>query len=229
MSKKWILIIVVLLQSCLIITASAQSSFSNEIHIDNDGLDFIIYEKYSGTDAEGFRHALDIDGDGFVNSTEVDIFIDSLKRNRVSQYNDYIVIDSDETELSIESFDVVFGSAEGAISDDDMYVNISISYDMAPSFLSGTHNIWVLGHPAIDNMRITLPYKTLLLSYGGIEDSLVIVDSSRTVIEGSSGIRSFMNDGNQTFEYAVSLDIRVLPFMADLSRFNYFFSSVNNH
>ncbi len=224
MSKKYIILMILLLQSCMMITASGQASFSNEVLIGNEDIEFIIRESYSGTEAKELRSALDMDGDGIVNSTELDIFINSFEENRILQYQEYIIVNDNEISLLIDSFDISFDSVEGAVNSESVCATISIVYRMTPHLTNGTYNIWILGHPSIESMHITLPERSVLLTYDGMDNVLMGSDNSRVFLEGSSDVRSFILDGNQTFEYAVSMDIKLSNIIADLSMFNYFFS-----
>ncbi|WP_340817991.1 hypothetical protein [Methanolobus sp. WCC4] len=225
MSKRSFFLIVICLQLCFVLTASGEATFSNDVVISDDSVNFIILENYSGVDAEVLRSGLDVNGDGSVNSSEVDDFVDLFLDGRKYQYLGYILLDNDEMALSLGSFNMEFNDAEGNVNTSDMSVKVSVDYRMNNSLTKGDHNLWVLGHPSISDMKVTLPEGALLLSYDGIESPVIGSEGRKVVIEGSSGIRSFMVDDRLTYEYAVSIDFRISQFIADLSVFDNFFST----
>jgi hypothetical protein len=70
-------------------------------------------------------------------------------------------------------------------------------------------------------MSISLPAGMPLMNIDGIDELQTSCDSGRQVLEGRSGIRSFVVDGRQTFEYAVMVETGKSGFIADLSRFSF--------
>jgi hypothetical protein len=109
--------------------------------------------------------------------------------------------------------------AEGNVNTSQIKVTTNIIYGAPESLKSGTHSIWVIGHPAIEKMSIYLPSEMLVTDIDGIDELQTSCDSGRQLIEGRSGIRSFIVDGRQTFEYAVMIETGKSKFIADLSRF----------
>lgn len=225
MSKRSLFLIIVCLQLCFALTASGEATFSNDIVISDESVQFIIHEKYSGADAEELKSGLDINGDGSVNSSEVDSFIDSYDSGRKDQYSGYILLDNDDMTLSIDSFNIDFSGVEGNVNTSESSVTISIDYKMDSSLSRGNHNVWILGHPSIRSMKVMLPENALLLSYDGIENPIIHSDKKNVVIEGASGIRSFVVEGRPTYEYALSIDFSRSKSIADMSVFdNSFFT-----
>ncbi len=203
----------------LIPNTLADATFKNELDIRDSSLDFCIDELYTGNDAEAFRINLDIDENRIVNSSEVDIFSEKFETNASKQYLGYIVIDNGESDISMHSFDLMISDAEGPVDTSPINVRASVGYDLSASLSSGRHSIWILGHPAIEKMVIALPKGVQLSDVDGIDELNSFVNDGRLILEGRSGIRSFIVDSEQTFEYAVRIETYKSPFIADLSRF----------
>jgi hypothetical protein len=174
---------------------------------------------YTGVDAEAFRLGLDFDNNSIVSQKEVESFVDEFKRNSTGQYLGYVLIDDGNTVLSLDSFDMQVSGAEGNVNTSQIKVTTKIIYGAPESLKSDTHSIWVLGHPAIEKMSIYLPSEMVVTDIAGIDELQTSCDSGRQLIEGRSGIRSFIVDGRQTFEYAVMIETGKSRFIADLSRF----------
>jgi hypothetical protein len=218
MSQKILLISLILVLSSISLS-SADATFTNELQIHDTSIDFTINEMYTGVDAEAFRLGLDSDNNSIVSQKEVESFVDEFKRNSTGQYLGYVLIDDGNTVLSLDSFDMQVSGAEGNVNTSQIKVTTNIIYGAPESLKSGTHSIWVIGHPAIEKMSIYLPSEMLVTDIDGIDELQTSCDSGRQLIEGRSGIRSFIVDGRQTFEYAVMIETGKSKFIADLSRF----------
>jgi hypothetical protein len=68
-------------------------------------------------------------------------------------------------------------------------------------------------------MSISLPSEMVVTGIDGIDELQTSCDSGWQLIEGRSGIRSFVVDGRQAFEYAVMIETGKSRFIADFSRF----------
>jgi hypothetical protein len=218
MSQKILLISLILVLSSISLS-SADATFTNELQIHDTSIDFTINEMYTGVDAEAFRLGLDFDNNSIVSQKEVESFVDEFKRNSTGQYLGYVLIDDGNTVLSLDSFDMQVSGAEGNVNTSQIKVTTKIIYGAPESLKSDTHSIWVLGHPAIEKMSIYLPSEMVVTDIAGIDELQTSCDSGRQLIEGRSGIRSFIVDGRQTFEYAVMIETGKSRFIADLSRF----------
>ncbi|SFM34048.1 hypothetical protein [Methanolobus profundi] len=225
MSTRSLFLVLICMQLCFVVTASGDAIFSNDIVISEDTVTFVIDETYSGVDSEEFRATLDLNADRSVNSSEVNNFASIFEDSGKYRYLGYIFIDDNEVVMSIDSFDIEFIGVEGNVNTSELSVSSSIVYDLDAPLSKGDHNVWILGHPSITSMQIRLPEGALLSSYDGIESSSVYSEDNRVVIEGASGIRSFISDGRPTYEYAVSIDFKTSSFVADMSIFNNFFST----
>ena len=218
MSQKNLLIFLVLTLSFIPLT-SADATFTNELQIHDTSVDFTIHEVYTGIDAEAFKLSLDTDNSSTVSQDEVDSFVENFERNNTRQYLGYILIDDGDVVLSLDSFSMRVSGAEGNVNTSEIKVTSNIVYSVPESLESGKHNIWILGHPAIEKMSISLPAGMPLMNIDGIDELQTSCESGRQVFEGRSGIRSFVVDGRQTFEYAVMIETGKSGFIADLSRF----------
>lgn len=200
-----------------ILNASAYASFANDIDISDRSIHLIITENYAGEDAKLFKTDFDINNDSTIIDSELDTFRSNFMDHRANQFLEYIILDDDYSLLSLESIEVEFENVVGDVDGSNMTINTIVSYDFAfsesnMSLSSGNHSIWILGHPLIENMKISLPQNIELESHSGIHNVAQSVQNGRIVLEGSSGIRSFMVDDRPTFEYAVFLEISEQPF-----------------
>ncbi|MDK2826218.1 hypothetical protein SAMN04488589_1892 [Methanolobus vulcani] len=218
MSQKILLIVLILILS-FVPLSSADAIFTNDLKVHDRSIDFTINEAYSGIDAEAFRLSLDTDNNSIVSEQEVEAFVDEFKRNSTGQYLGYVLIDNGNTVLSLDSFDMQLSGAEGNVNTSEIKVTANIIYGVPVSLEDGKHSIWILGHPAIEKMSISFPSGIVVKSIDGIDELQTSCDSGRQLFEGRSGIRSFIVDDQQTFEYAVMIETGRSKFIADLSRF----------
>jgi hypothetical protein len=218
MSKKSLLISLVVILS-FVPLSSADAIFTNELQVHDTSIDFTINEAYTGTDAEAFRLSLDADNNSIVSEEEVESFVDEFKRNSTGQYLSYVLIDDGNTALSLDSFNMDVSGAEGNVSTSEIKVTVNVVYGVPESLESGKHSLWVLGHPAIEKMSVSLPSEMIVTDIDGIDELQTSCDSGWQLIEGRSGIRSFVVDGRQAFEYAIMIETGKSRFIADFSRF----------
>lgn len=221
MSEKIILTLFIIISLSFIPNAAAQASFTNDLTIQDTSIDFIINEFYTGVDADVFRTDLDIDKNGEVSTLEVDMFVNEFATNNNGQYLEYIIIDDGDIPLSISSFNLEVMGAEGSMDSSEIRVQTNIRYNLSSSLARGKHSVWVLGHPSIERMSISIPQGTQILNVGGLDYLEQSRNNGRVLLEGRSGIRSYMAKGRQTFEYAVLIDTYRSSFIADLSLFNF--------
>ena len=220
MSQKILLIswILILILSFVPLT-SAETVFTNELQVHDRSIDFTIDELYTGIDAEAFRLSLDADNNSIVSQEEVESFVEGFKKGSTEQYLGYVLIDDGNTLLSLDSFEIDISGAEGNVNTSEIMVTSNIVFGVPTSLESGKHSIWILGHPAIEKMSIFLPSEMVVTGVDGIDELQTSCDSGRQLLEGRSGIRSFVADGRQVFEYAVMIETGRSRFIADLSRF----------
>ncbi|TQD24490.1 hypothetical protein [Methanolobus vulcani] len=218
MSKKSLLISLLIILS-FVPLSSAGAIFTNELQVHDTSIDFMINELYTGTDAEAFRLSLDADNNSIVSEEEVESFVDEFKRKGTGQYLGYVLIDDGNTALSLDSFDMDVSGAEGNVSTSEIKVTVNVVYGVPESLECGKHSLWVLGHPAIEKMSVSLPSEMIVTDIDGIDELQTSCDSGWQLIEGRSGIRSFVVDGRQAFEYAIMIETGKSRFIADFSRF----------
>jgi len=208
--------ILLLLYILLSLTAnvSADAVFTNDINI-TDRITFTINETYTEVDAREFRQALDADKSGNVTVTEVEQFKTTFLNTRSIEFGGYLLIDDGAVPLQIESVEMEFVNAGGnTTSDDPLNTTTLIRYNMQSPFPSGEHQLWILGHPLIQVMKITLPTDIDVVSVDGLDNMTTSTGNGRIILEGRSGIRSFMVNDRPTFEYATAINIYKKPFYA---------------
>ncbi|MDY0386248.1 MAG: hypothetical protein RBT65_03790 [Methanolobus sp.] len=221
MSEKIILTLCIVVSLFFISNAAAEASFTNDLNIQDASIDFVINEFYTGVDADAFRNSLDIDENGEVSTLEVDMFVNEFATNNNAQYLGYIIIDDGDIPLSISSFNLEVMGAEGSENSSEIHVQTNIRYNFSSSLATGKHSVWVLGHPSIERMSISIPQGTQILNVDGLDYLEQSRNNGRVLLEGRSGIRSFMAKERQTFEYAVLIDTYKSAFIADLSLFEF--------
>ncbi|WP_135389870.1 hypothetical protein [Methanolobus halotolerans] len=212
MVQKNIFLILIVLFCCFAIPASAEVSFTNDIDLYGDSVTFTLIETYTDENARDFRDEMDIDGDGVVNASETGKFEEDYLSNGGVQFLEYIMLDNGSVQLTIDSIGIHFEGAEGQVNSSVLNVTTTVQYGLDSTISSGEHSIWVLGHPLINKIELVLPDGTELVSYDGLDNSSQSFKGGRVVLEGASGIRSFMNGDMPAFEYAVHVDIREKPF-----------------
>ncbi|MDW7733312.1 MAG: hypothetical protein SCH66_12910 [Methanolobus sp.] len=212
MEKRVIVILVLFFSMCVVSPAFAEVSFKNDIDILDKSVNLTIHEDYTGTDARSFREELDLDGSGSVEADEVEEFRTGFLANRSLQFLGYVEIDGNETSVDLVSVDLQMEGAEGVVDNSTLYVRTSIDYGVGTLLSSDNHTIWVIGHPLIESVRLSLPEGVDVMSYDGIENASQATVGGRVVLEGSSGVRSFMVEDRPTFEYAMFIEFSKEPF-----------------
>lgn len=194
--------------------AHSSASYSNYIDIERDQILFDIKEEYTGEYAENLRRSIDLNGDGYINETEIDTFKDNYLEIRTDEFREYIIINDGNTDLRLVSVTMELDGAEGNISDSsNVSVMTTINYELTSPLSAGEHRIWILGHPLIEEKEITFPENTEIINYQGLDESQVITDGERDVLKGKSGISSFSINDQPSFEYATRITIHKKPFM----------------
>ena len=189
----------------------AEAVYENDVQLEKDGLTLAIFETYNLSDAREFRLSLDADNDSQVTELEIASFKESYLESRSSQFMEYIKVDDGNVTLYMDSISLNLYNATGNVTQDPLYVNTTIKYGITPELGTGDHSVWIIGHPRIERMRISLPEGTILVSNDGL-DNVTIMEDDPVELEGRSGIRSFMVGNRSTFEYAATVEFRTPRF-----------------
>jgi len=207
--------ILLLLFILLSVTAnvSADAIYTNDIDI-TDSISFTINETYTDMDAREFRQTLDADKSGNVTVTEIEQFKTTFLNTRSIEFGGYLLIDDGAVPLQIESVEMGFVNAGGNINTEPINVTTVITYEIMSPIPSGEHQLWILGHPLIHVMKITLPSGMDVVSVDGLDNMTTSTENGRIILEGRSGVRSFMVKDRPTFEYATAVNIYKKPFYA---------------
>lgn len=212
MEKRVIVILVLFFGMYMVSPAYAEVSFKNNIDILDNSVNLIIHENYTGADARSFKEELDLDSSGSVEADEIEEFRTDFLANRSLQFLEYVEIDGNETSIDIVSVDFQLEDAEGVVDNSTLYVRTSIDYGVGTLLSSGNHTIWVIGHPLIESVKVSLPQGVDVMSYDGIGNASQTTMAGRVVLEGSSDVRSFMVEDRPTFEYAMFIEFSKEPF-----------------
>ena len=209
------LLLLFLISNCTAIV-SANAVYSNDIIISDDNILFTIEESYTDVDVQEFRLMLDSDRSGDVNMSEVEMFKKSHLISKKIELGGYILIDEGDVPLNLMSVEMDFENAQGNVNvSSPINVTTFVEYKLLSSISSGEHELWVLGHPLIQKMEIMLPEGVIVVSSDGLENMTSSSNDGRVVLEGESGIRSFMVENRTVFEYATTVDMYKKPFYAE--------------
>ena len=204
-----------LISNCTAIV-SANAVYSNDIIVSDDNILFTIEETYTDVDVQEFRLMLDSDRSGDVNMSEVEMFKKSHLISKKIELGGYILIDEGDVPLNLMSVEMDFENAQGNVNvSSPINVTTFVEYKLLSSISSGEHELWILGHPLIQKMEITLPDGMAVVSSDGLENMTSSSNDGRVVLEGESGIRSFMVGNRTVFEYATTVDMYKKPFYAE--------------
>ena len=217
MRSKIILLLLLLfsISNCTAIV-SAGAVYSNDIIVSDDNILFMIEETYTDVDVQEFRQILDSDRSGDVNISEVEAFKESHLISKKIELGSYILIDEGDVPLGTISVEMEFENAQGDINiTSPINVTTFVEYKLHSPIPSGEHELWILGHPLIQNMKITLPDGMAVVSSDGLENMTTSTYDGRVVLEGESGIRTFMVENRTIFEYATTVDMYKKPFYAE--------------
>ncbi|MFA0822886.1 MAG: hypothetical protein ACC612_08335 [Methanomethylovorans sp.] len=198
----------------LVSQVMAAAVYENDVQMEKDSLRLTILETYNLTDATEFRQSLDADNNSIVTEFEISSFKKSYLASRSPQFLDYVKVDEGNITLYIDSVSMDLYSATGNVTQAPLYVNTTINYGLTPNLGAGEHSLWVIGHPLIQRMRISLPEDTILISNDGLENvtTMKSLRDDSLELEGQSGIRNFMVGNRSTFEYAASVEFRERKF-----------------
>ena len=209
------LLLLFLISNCTAIV-SANAVYSNDIIVSDDNILFTIEETYTDVDVQDFRLMLDSDGSGDVNMSEVEMFKKSHLISKKIELGGYILIDEGDVPLNLMSVEMDFENAQGNVNvSSPINVTTFVEYKLLSSISSGEHELWILGHPLIQKMEIMLPEGVIVVSSDGLENMTSSSNDGRVVLEGESGIRSFMVENRTVFEYATTVDMYKKPFYAE--------------
>ena len=209
------LLILFLISNCTAIV-SANAVYSNDIIVSDDNILFTIEESYTDVDVQDFRLMLDSDRSGDVNMSEVEMFKKSHLISKKIELGGYILIDEGDVPLNLMSVEMDFENAQGNVNvSSPINVTTFVEYKLLSSISSGEHELWILGHPLIQKMEIMLPEGVIVVSSDGLENMTSSSNDGRVVLEGESGIRSFMVENRTVFEYATTVDMYKKPFYAE--------------
>jgi hypothetical protein len=194
--------------------ASADAVYSNDISIMDNEIIFAINETYTDTDAYELRTILDTNKDTNVNDSEIGQFKKTYFDTANFKLLNYISIDNGAFSIMIDSITMDFENAKGNTSNETINVATVIKYEIVTPISSGEHELWIIGHPQIQDVKITLPPEMNYISINGLDNLTKSTENGRVVLGGESGLRAFMVGNRTTFEYATTIVMYKRPFYA---------------
>lgn len=205
-------LLIMLLCSCLVHVASANTTFTNVIELSDSSIELRIHEIYTDDDARGLREELDVDKDKFITTAELDKFREQYLSDSKAMFLEYVLVNNGSTRLDIESVELGFEAETWTTDDASMNVTCVVRYALEQGMSDEKNTIWVMGHPLIESMRFMIPGDMEVVSYDGLNEAVLKEQDGKVVLEGASGIRSFMNGDKQRMEYAAFVVLQKEPF-----------------
>ena len=184
-------------------TALADVTYTDHIDIHANSIAVQITETYTGNDAAIVERNIAEAGDRSA-------YIREAENNILAWSGSYIIINDDPLQTETVHANVTVTNASGTF-----LINSTIKYAVTIALDSGSHSIWIQGHPGIVKRTIIIPDDINMDSIVGIKDSETVEEAGCTVITGVSDTRKFLSGGgNLTFEYATVVEVCKRPLYA---------------
>ena len=184
-------------------TALADVTYTDHIDIRANSIAVQITETYTGNDAAIVERNIAEAGDRSA-------YIREAENNILAWSGSYIIINDDPLQTETVHANVTVTNASGTF-----LINSTIKYAVTIALDSGSHSIWIQGHPGIVKRTIIIPDDINMDSIVGIKDSETVEEAGCTVITGVSDTRKFLSGGgNLTFEYATVVEVCKRPLYA---------------
>jgi hypothetical protein len=183
-------------------TALADVTYTDHIDIRVNSIAVQITETYTGNDAAIIERNI-------AKAENRSAYIMDAENNIIAWSDSYIIIDDDPLQTETVHANVTVTNATGTF-----LINSTIKYAVTTPLDSGSHSIWIQGHPGIVKRTITIPDGINMDSIVGIKDTETAEEAGYIVITGVSNTRKFMSDSGITFEYATVVEVCKKPLYA---------------
>jgi hypothetical protein len=184
-------------------TALADVTYTDHIEIHANSIAVQITETYTGGDAAIVERNI-------AEADDRSAYIREAENNILAWSSSYIIVDDDPLQTETVHANVTVTNVSGTF-----LINSTLKYAVTTPLDSGSHSIWIQGHPGVVKRTIIIPDDINMESIVGIKDSETVEVDGCTVITGVSDTRKFMSDGgNLTFEYATVVEVCKMPMYA---------------
>ncbi len=181
-------------------TALADVTYIDHIDIRANSIAVQITETYTGSDAAIVERNI-------AEADDRSAYIRAAENNILAWSSSYIIVDDDPLQTETVHANVTVTNVSGTF-----LINSTLKYAVATPLDSGSHSIWIQGHPGVASRTIIIPDDINMDSIVGIKDSETAEVDGCTVITGVSATRKFLSDGgNLTFEYATVVEVCKRP------------------
>ena len=181
-------------------TALADVTYTDHIDIRANSIAVQITETYTGNDAAIVERNI---GEADDHSA----YIMEAENNILAWSGLYIIINDDPLQTETIHANVTVTNVS-----DTFLINSTIKYAVTTPLDSGSHSIWIQGHPGIVKRAIIIPNGIHMDSIVGIKDKETVEEAGYTIITGVSDTRKFLSGGgNLTFEYATVVEVCKRP------------------
>ena len=183
-------------------TALADVTYTDHIDLRANSIAVQITETYTRNDAAIIERNI-------AKAENRSAYIRGAESNILAWSGSYIIIDDDPLQTETVHANVTVTNVTGTF-----LINSTIKYAVTAPLDSGSHSIWIQGHPGIVKRTIVIPDGINMESIVGIKDSETVDVDGCTVITGVSATRKFLSDGGTTFEYATVVEVCKRPLYA---------------
>lgn len=183
-------------------TALADVTYTDHIDIRANAIAVQITETYTGGDAAIVERNI-------AEADDRSAYIREAENNILAWSDSYIIIDDDPLQTETVHANVTVTNASGTF-----LINSTIKYAVTTPLDSGSHSIWIQGHPGIVKRTIIIPDGIDMDSIVGIKDRETMEEADYTIITGVSDTRKFLSDSGITFEYATVVEVCKRPLYA---------------
>ncbi len=182
--------------------ALADVTYTDHIEIHANSIVVQITETYTGSDAAIVERNI-------AEADDRSAYIREAENNILAWSSSYIIVDDDPLQTETVHANVTVTNVSGTF-----LINSTLKYAVTTPLDSGSHSIWIQGHPGVVKRTIIIPDDINMESIVGIKDSETVEVDGCTVITGVSDTRKFMSDGGITFEYATVVEVCKMPMYA---------------
>lgn len=183
-------------------TALADVTYTDHIDLRANSIAVQITETYTGNDAAIIERNI-------AKAENRSAYIRGAESNILAWSGSYIIIDDDPLQTETVHANVTVTNIT-----DTFLINSTIKYAVTTPLDSGSHSIWIQGHPGIVKRTIVIPDSINMDSIVGIKDRETVEEAGYTIITGVSNTRKFMSDSGITFEYATVVEVCKRPLYA---------------
>ncbi len=183
-------------------TALADVTYTDHIALRANSIAVQITETYTGNDAAIIEKNI-------AKAENRSAYIMGAENNILAWSGSYIIIDDDPLQTETVHANVTVTNVTGTF-----LINSTLKYTVTTPLDSGSHSIWIQGHPGIVKRTIVIPDGINMDSIVGIKDRETVEEAGYTIITGVSDTRKFLSDSGITFEYATVVEVCKRPMYA---------------